>query len=392
MGSGHKARAQLTQRLRRRSPEIERAILERIYADDGPTQAPDPAYAEGLRAAVPTAVAYCIEGVERGEASLPPIPTELLSQARIAARNNVPLETVLRRYFAGYALLGDFLVEETEARGLGKEAGLKCLLRSLAAAFDRLLVAVSEEHGREQRGGPRTSERRRTELVERLLAGEPLDAQELAYDFAGHHLGLIASGKGASEAIRALAKALDRRLLLLEREEDVAWAWLGGREPFAPDALVGHLKTGWPAEARLSYGEPEGGPAGWRLTHRQAAAALPIALRGPVPSVRYADIALLASIARDELLVASLRQMYLEPLEAERDGGEVARKTLRAYLEAGQNISSAAAALEVNRHTVAIRLRTIEERIGRSLGTCTAEIDTALRLEELGFPTTWQFR
>jgi PucR C-terminal helix-turn-helix domain/GGDEF-like domain len=381
--SAARACARLTGRLRERSGEIEQTILERIHADEGPTEAPDPEYGEGLRAAVPAAIGYCLEGIERSEASPPQIPTALLSQARVAARNGVALDTVLCRYFAGYTLLGDFLLQEAEIEGLRCGAELKRILRSLAATFDRLLAAVGEEHSRETERPPRTSERRRAELIERLIAGEPLDATELAYDFSGHHLGLIAKGEGGSEAIRALARALDRRLLLLEREEDTAWAWLGGRKPINSSQLEAHLRTECPAPTCLSVGEPSKGPAGWRLTHRQAAAALPIALRGE-SLVRYADVALLASIAKDELLSTSLHQMYLAPLDGERGGGEIARETLRAYFASGYSVSSAAAVLGVNRNTVTNRFRSVEELIGRSLDACATEVAMALHLENLG--------
>ena len=54
---------------------------------------------------------------------------------------------------------------------------------------------------------------------------------------------------------------------------------------------------------------------------------------------------------------------------------------MSAYLAAGRNISSAASALKVDRQTVRTRLRTIEEKIGRSLDECGAEMEIALRLE-----------
>jgi hypothetical protein len=41
----------------------------------------------------------------------------LLVQARLAARSDVSLDIVLRRYFAGYSLLGDFLVGEADRLG-----------------------------------------------------------------------------------------------------------------------------------------------------------------------------------------------------------------------------------------------------------------------------------
>src|SRR4029077_15954907 len=102
-----------------------------------------------------------------------------------------------------------------------------------------------------------------------------------------------------------------------------------------------------PAEVALAIGEPAEGLAGWRQSHRQGAAAFNVARRRWKPIVRYADVALLASAMQDELLVSSLRQLYLEPLEAERDGGRVARETLRAYFGTERNVSSAAAALGV---------------------------------------------
>jgi len=119
--------------------------------------------------------------------------------------------------------------------------------------------------------------------------------------------------------------------------------------------------------------------AGWRLTHRQAQAVLPIARRSGKSCLRYADGALLASLLQDDLLATSLQERYLSPLASERDGG----RTLRAYFAANRNASSAAAALGVNRYTIANRLRIVEERVGRSLASAGAEIEAALRLHDL---------
>jgi PucR C-terminal helix-turn-helix domain/GGDEF-like domain len=384
--SQKRARVELLKGLRERRGEIEAAILTRIYADDAPTEAPDPEYAEGLRAAVPAAIEYCLEGIERSEARPPPLPPALLSQARVAARNGVSLDTVLRRYFAGYVLLGDFLIDEAEAGGLSTGVELKRLLRALAVSFDLLLVGVSEEHAREEQNVVRSSERQRSELIERLLAGEPLEGTELGYSFEGYHLGAIAKGSGAHEALCELAKAMDRRLLLLERGEGAVWAWLGGRRAPDPAELERYLASTWPESLPLALGEPGECLEGWRLTHRQAAAALPLALRRPEKAVHYGDVALLAAVLQDELLASSLRKLYLEPLEAERDGGEAWRETLRAYFAAGRNAAAAAAALGVRRHTVTSRLRAIEGRLGSPLEACAAEVYIVLRLAESDSP------
>ena len=118
----------LTMRLRKRRAEIEQATLTRVSSISDPKEKPDPEYSEGIKAAVTAAIEFGIEAVERSEEHPPPIPTTLLSQARLAARHGVKLETVLRRYLAGYTLLGDFLIEESERGGPLKGASLKRLL------------------------------------------------------------------------------------------------------------------------------------------------------------------------------------------------------------------------------------------------------------------------
>jgi DNA-binding PucR family transcriptional regulator len=137
------------------------------------------------------------------------------------------------------------------------------------------------------------------------------------------------------------------------------------------------------AESVLSAGEPGQGIDGWRLSHRQAKAALPIALRGREDFIRYGDVALIASLLRDDLLATSLRELYLKPLAKERDRGKVCGETLRAYFASGRNVSSAAAVLGVNRNTITNRLRTVEEAIGRPLSSCETEIESALQLQDL---------
>jgi hypothetical protein len=311
-----------------------------------------------------------------------------LAQARVAARNRISLDTVLRRYFAGYALLVDFLVCEAEAGGLLARAELKKALRSQAALLDRLLAAVSEEYGREQEQGRLdTAEQRRRERVKRLLAGELLDPSELAYELDGWHLGLVASGPRAAEAIRELAAELECRLLLVRHDERTVWAWLGRHRMVGVADLEPLICSGWPQHAVTSIGEPGEGPAGWRLTHRQAMAALPIALRmGPEP-LRYRDVALLATTLQDDLLISSLRRLYLSPLEQERDRGKAAKATLRAYFASDRNVSSTSVTLGVSRRTVAKRLNMIEKRIGRPLVAAAADIEVALDLEELIAPS-----
>jgi DNA-binding PucR family transcriptional regulator len=375
-------RRSLTGRLRERRAEIEQAALARVHSVSGSIGSSDPEYLEGLRAAVSAALDYGIDAIERPDDDPAPIPTVLFSQARLAVRHGVKLETVLRRYVAGYALLGDFLIEESARSGALDTVSLKELLRVQAVVLDHLLSAVSDEYAREAKARPRSTEQRRVERVERLLAGELLDTAELGYDLDAHHIGTISRGPGAAEATHELAKALDRRCLIVRRDESTVWGWFGSRETDT-DELERHVLESWPAQVSLAIGEPGLGFAGWRLTHRQAKAALPLAKAGAFGPVRYADVALLASIRQDDVLVASLRTLYLAPLAKASDGGAVLRETLRAYFATHRNVSSAAAILSVHRRTVANRLRAVEEHIGRSLDDCAVDLEMALRFDEL---------
>jgi hypothetical protein len=381
------AATELSRRLRARKAELEREILTSVYSVADPAEANDSAYVQGLREAVGIAIDYALQAIERGGGEqAPSVPPELLAQARLAARAEVSLDTVLRRYFAGFALFGDFLIQEAQD-GPFAGATLQQLMAGLSAVLDRLVAAVSDEHARAGGGASGSIEERKASHVRRLLAGEFLDASELAYDFEAHHLGLVAYGPGSIQTLKDLASTLDRRLLSVAAREGAQWGWLGSTKPTDLEELKEFSVRNLPSELRLAIGEPSQGMEGWRLTHRQARAALPIAIKGSDRVVRYADVALLASISQDELLVRSLKQLYLEPLAEERDGGEALRCTLRAYFAAERNVSSAAAALGVKRHTVTNRLRVAEGLLGRSLTACGDELVKALQLEKLADAT-----
>lgn len=369
-------------RLRERLAEVEAAIATRVYAISDPRDVADPAYLQGLNAALAAAVDYRLAVLEAGERHAPAVPLVLLAQARLDARDAVSLDTVLRRYLAGNAVFGDFLVEEAE-RAEVPASVLRRLLGEQATLGDHLLTAVSAEYSREATNQPRSPAERRRECVKRLLAGELVDHSELGYDLDGHHLALMAKGEGAEELMRGLATTLDRRLLAVRREEEPIWAcWLGGKRPLTAQRALGALSGNTPDGVFVTAGESGEGLSGWRFSHLQAKAALPVAERRSQPLLLYADVALLASILRDDLIASSLRQLYLAPLEQTRDGGKVARETLRAYFTAERNISSTAAALRVDRRTVRNRIRAIDQLLGCPLKDSAADLEIALRLDD----------
>jgi len=224
---------------------------------------------------------------------------------------------------------------------------------------------------------------RLSDHVRQLLDGSRADIGDFAYGIDGWHIGLVARGGGAAAVMRRLAALLGRDLLEVSVANATAWAWLGGQRRLDFAEIERSVSTSALEGLSIAVGEPGMGLPGWRTTHDQARAALALALHRPGTLTRYADDPLLASALRDVTVRVSLRQIFVEPLSHERDGGTVSRSTLRAYLAAGRNASTAAHVLGVNRHTVERRLRRIEERLGRPIQSCAPELELALRLEAL---------
>ncbi len=375
------ARVDLINRLRAREREIEDAIFARVSSMFMSAQGEDADYETGLRSAVAAAVHHTLTEME-APAELPgPIPSAAIAQAHRAARRNISVDTMLLRYIAGHRVLGAYVMDEAHRSGLASnEPVLRHLRTTQEAALERLVTTIAYEHRQERERIERSREECHADLVQKLLAGERPDTSDLDYDLDdAWHLGIIANGPRAKWVVRGLADDLRRQLLCVSTGEDSVWAWVGGRQELEMARVDRALSAASTGGVSLVLGEPRSGVSGWRLTHQEAQAALLVALRRPEPLMRFADHALLALVLQNETLVRSLVSIYLPSL-----GNPVARETLRAYFSAGCNAATAAAKLEIDRHTVERRLRTVEARLGRQLRSCHAELEVVLRLEDLG--------
>jgi hypothetical protein len=282
-------------------------------------------------------------------------------------------------------------VERLRARQPELEAAIFERVRAVSGSeiehaeyqLDRLIAQVGHEYRLQRHLTERSPERRRAELAQRLLAGTPVDVGELGYELDAWHLCVIATGANATQAVRGLATALGRDLLLIARDREV-WAWLGGQRKLMIADLERVLLEQGPAGVSLAVGEAARGIDGWRLTHREAQAAHLVArYRAPRKLTRYLDVALDATALQDDALADSLIERYLSPLDGMRIGGQAARRTLRALFDTEHNLSSAAAGIKVDRSTVRRWRGEIEEQLGCRLHERRAEIEVALRLEDL---------
>lgn len=219
--------------------------------------------------------------------------------------------------------------------------------------------------------------------VESLLSGELLDPSRIPYDFELQSVGLVAVGPDAEAAVEESTRSFGDSSLIVRPAGGAIWGWTGRGGGFERGELDTLISSAAGGDLRLAVGEPAAGVAGWRLTHRQARAALPVALRAHAQAVRYSEVAVLATVLRDELLAESLRRFYLEPLDEGRGDGDELRRTLRAFFAADRSVSHAGAAIGVTRQAVSRRLRVAEERLGGSIASCAGDLELALRLDAL---------
>jgi hypothetical protein len=348
------------------------------YMEMDPTVGTDPECFVCIVDAVHASVELAAAIIERGESWEPDLPPPILAMARMLARKEFEPEAVVRGTHAATSVFLRFLSAESS----GSQPDAIHFLFAKARRVEQLVTSFAYEYEAELQRVNRSPARRLAEGVEMLLAGESSDLSAWDYDLKGWHLGLIALGRSADVWARRLSERLGCRLLHVGREDDTAWVWLGAERPTSFDGLGELISSGACGSLSCAAGEPRQGADGWRLTHREALIALGVMVRSPRPFVRCADVLLPAAVIGDEEIHSFVHETYLAPLRRARDA-EALRETLRTYFNRAGNAASTAAALGVDRHTVQRRLRRIESILGRPLDSCRAELDVALRMEQL---------
>ncbi len=385
------ARVALARRLRSREAELWEALFAHVRSAvphavaDG-----DPALAAGLREMIAACLDCGLSSIEQGSQWSGPIPPAVAAHARRAASNGVSLTTALCRCVAAYALVWSFVLDDVADHPLPGQRTFVLLHQvsaALAAVLARVQVEIAEAQSAEITHRSRSYEQRCAEIVRRLLAAEPVGASELAelrYDLDGWHVAVIATGDGAEEAVRRLVAGLGCQILQIPQGAKAVLTWLGGsRRPAFSDIDRVRRAEGGTSGASLAVGEPGKGIEGWRTTYREAQGALLVAQDRPSEIVRYLDVALEAAALQDDALADALIGKYLCPLEDVPIGGQAARGAARALFDAEHNVSSAANALSVHRSSVHRWRNQIERRLGYRLHEHQAEIEVALRIEEM---------
>ncbi len=383
-GSSDAIKREIVALLKAHRDEIEDAIIARMESL-GDSSSPDNVLTSevlaGFRPAAVESVNSMVNSFEEGDEWTPTLSPAIAANVQRLARAGAPLETVL----SGFVLVGgvffEFLAEKLSQPPHAPDA-LPYLMSWQRQHGDSLMNAFVAEYTKEVERLNRSPSRHLKKHVQKLLAGESgAEIQvRLGYPLQANHVGLIAAGPNAELECRTLAESLGCDLLAVPHGEETVWAWFGSSRGIDLGRL-GEL-AGRNGSLSLAAGEPRDGVDGWRLSHREAQATLPVALLEPPGLTRYSDVALVADALRNEATGKALIDRYLGPWSQHRDG-ERLRATVRTYLDSDCNAASTASALKVNRHTVQRRLRKVEEAIGEPLSARRAELDVALRLERL---------
>lgn len=380
-GSGE-AWARVAAVLERSLDELVERMLARVWANPALAEwTRDETRAQAAAIARPT-IARELDALRRRE--LPAeCPEEDRAVARAAVAYGAPLVVPLHCYRAGQATLLEAWLDEVDRVEL--PAGVRGQTLREGARFmndyvDRCAAWVEIEYESERERLLRSEEQRRVAAIRDALAGDAAGEETLDYPLDARHLALVVWGEEGDAALRELVTRAGGESLVVAVDPGTWWGWV-----VQPESAADPTED-WepPAGTQVSVGGPAAGAGGFRRAHAEALDARRVAGYRPGRVVRYHDIALEALAAHDSRRARDFVDRELAPLlrGGPRERGLLA--TLEAYFAAGQNASSAAAALGVHERTVANRLRAIEARLGgTAVDARRAELEVALRLHRL---------
>jgi len=293
------------------------------------------------------------------------VPPEPLREARLCARLGIPVDDLLQTYRVAHEQILGIAIEVFErapATAEDRAEALRAVARSLYGYLDLVSTEIPKAYAA---AGAARGDRLLAD-VRRVLAGDRDELEAAAYDLRAAHVGVVAWGPAAAEA---LSGAVAEDGVVVEVGEEVAWAWTR-RATTLPTP---------PPGVRFALGNAARGAHGFRRTHAEALRAQAVAVRTRAQVARYADVAVEWLAVTDPAAARGFVEAELGELAAGGAREARMRETLAAYLGAGQSRAAAAAALGVADRTVAYRIRTAEERLGRPVYARATELAIALR-------------
>jgi hypothetical protein len=221
---------------------------------------------------------------------------------------------------------------------------------------------------------------RRLPAVLRALDGQWVEPVELGYDLTGHHIAVVAD---AGLLLDATASQTKRQLLQVQAPDGGTWGWIGGQTRFSAEDLDALITSHCVSNARVAFGEPAEGIAGFVTSHNDALEARAIAVATNLSTVRFADFRVLIAVLRDDELAKQFIERELGDLDRPGERMSELRETLRVYLEHSQSVAATASLRRRNRKTIERQLRSAEELINHRVSDRSDDVLMALRVAEI---------
>jgi len=363
---------------------VARDILERqptlVGAHDDAALA---AVSSASRANILAIVSTLSAGVPPDSLDVPDGALELMDHVAVDADG---LPAMLRAYRLGAAsFVQVWLVElarnTTDADELDRLS--RESLRHIAAYVDRISEVIVERWSAITEAAIRSG-RRRDAAVRALLAGQVADPADLDHptDRPQVVVGVFAAHEPDSSLQRIAALLAEHPRIELAHGDGTTLFWAAVDDRARP-ALLDGLTAAVDGDCWCVIGEAPPGLAAFVGVAHDVRAALRVMqrVRPAGTAARYEDLALLTTLLTDEPRARRFADTVLGPLAAATPRAERLRATLRAYFDASERKSSAAAALGVHDKTVSHRLRQCEDALGRPIESIRTDLATALLIK-----------
>jgi hypothetical protein len=386
-------------------PSVSRDITDAIHAELPDVDA-DPELRASTYASTDDVLRLI---VDLSRSNLPPSeavpPPAAIDYAREFVRRGLPLDSLLRAYQIGHATFFRRWCDKAHAEMRRPGELVEAIELAANWTFDyieTLSGGLVRRYGEERERWVRSAAAVRAQVVDSLLAGEPVDlaasSRRLGYELDRNHEGFAvwtdAWAEGGEQAFAMLERAALELVsslgasapLLVPRARLCLVGWVGwwGDRQF-DDEPVRLDRQAFP-DALAAFGSPAHGIPGFRRSHQEALYARKVAqlTRRRAGSVtRYDDVALAALATADVEQARGFVASELGPLGANDDNTQRLSATLRIYLEENMSPLRASQRLGVHENTITNRIRAAQELLPHPIERRSPELLVALRLIRL---------
>jgi len=390
-------------------PSVSRDITDAIHAELPDVDA-DPELRGSTYASTDDVLRLLAELARR---NIPPQeaipPPAAVDYAREFVRRGLPLDSLLRAYHIGQATFFTRWSERARTDISDPHQLIEAIELGASWTFEfveALSGGLVRRYGEERERWVRSAAAVRAQVVESLLAGEPIAAdaasRRLGYELDRSHQAFAVWSdtwaEGGEEALAMLERAALEIVgslgaaapLLIPRARLCLVGWVGWHGDHAPRVEPLELdRRAFPA-VLAAFGSPGPGITGFRRSHREAMHARRVAQltrRRPGSVTRYDDVALAALASADVEHATEFVAGELGRLAAGDDHSRRLTATLRVYLEENMSPLLASQRLGVHENTITNRIRAAQEQLPHPIEHRSPELLVALRLIRLADET-----